>query len=421
MSRSGLRLAWWACGLLGLFVQQQAWGRTLKVTLDQSTGRVAAWLDSKPLEWAGGEPLRVAPGSEIVAEVTHTNTALYGFRIETSETEAPDVAALRAFMPALQAYVPGLVTGALSMEMIPEREAADPIPTELKAIASAMDTVRVVELVTLSALDAMGRDGPFAGDVRRLREATGKYLSAADTTRLRVRDGLLAHLGRLATLLAATTATDASARAGRTALAHANEMLAHVTGVESLVTAARVASDSWQGAVGVVSASKSKTVVLTVEPQASPILQGLPLAGRMRASLDVEPRWPIHPNVGLGLLVSPGSTFPTYDVSTNGGSATVSQTGSVDERVTYGLSLALTPDALYGRRHGFSYWLAELTLNPSENVSAVGLGSAVSWRALKLSGGWLWTKHQAVSGARVEETYGSPEGFVAIAVAGWLR
>jgi hypothetical protein len=81
---------------------------------------------------------------------------------------------------------------------------------------------------------------------------------------------------------------------------------------------------------------------------------------------------------------------------------------------------------------GFAVWLPELTVNPSSDTRAVGVGFAFSFlRFVKIGGGYLWTRHTALDGQdvdqvlaskdalRTREAYGDPRWYWSFTLVGW--
>lgn len=191
--------------------------------------------------------------------------------------------------------------------------------------------------------------------------------------------------------------------------------------VEGLVLAVQDARDTWSQRIGKVSAASERAITLRVQRRTEPVASGFGQWPERQIHVRVEPRWPVRPAVGVALVVSPESQYATYDVDRSVSPPAVLQTGSTDARVTYGLSLALTHASFYGEESGVSFWPLDVTLHPADNVRAFGLGSALSWNIVKLSLGFLWTKHQEAQAQGVIESYGRPEFYFGLGLVGWLE
>jgi hypothetical protein len=79
-----------------------------------------------------------------------------------------------------------------------------------------------------------------------------------------------------------------------------------------------------------------------------------------------------------------------------------------------------------------SIHIPELTVNPTSDVRAIGLGGALSFGAAKLGIGALWTRHQSLEAGqtigtklrdaaflRLGDTYGRPRAYFSFAITGW--
>jgi hypothetical protein len=110
----------------------------------------------------------------------------------------------------------------------------------------------------------------------------------------------------------------------------------------------------------------------------------------------------------------------------------VVESGTQDSRFTWGLTLGVTWRPVDGRDgSGFAWWLPELTVNPSSDLKAVGVGTAVSYGILKLGAGALWTKHTSLDGQsvdqllpdasnlRTQDGYGPPRLYFCLSIFGW--
>jgi hypothetical protein len=85
------------------------------------------------------------------------------------------------------------------------------------------------------------------------------------------------------------------------------------------------------------------------------------------------------------------------------------------------------------KNKNWAIWLPEITINPSDDVRAVGVGAGISfWKVFKIGGGILWTRHKVLVGQsagqplseeadlRLRDSYGKPEKwYVGISVIGW--
>jgi hypothetical protein len=122
-----------------------------------------------------------------------------------------------------------------------------------------------------------------------------------------------------------------------------------------------------------------------------------------------------------------------YSTRKAGDAYEIVQSDLQDSRFTYGLSLGLTWRGLDHRDgRGFAIMAPELTVNPSDDVKAVGVGVGLTfWKIVKLGGGLLWTKHKALDGQapgdtlaaegdlRLKDAYGRPNPYFSVSIVGW--
>jgi len=400
------------------FVCKSSEASTLTVTYDQLLGTLTAMRDRQPVAIPPGGTLKVPPGTQVVLAVTNTNTALYQCSTSATEEAAPEAVALKQYLGVFQPYAADLLSRSLPSQGLMDAQRPKP-SKELTDVYKALDSLHAITLAALSALDAQADTARFEAVRLAFRDRMTPELES-DAQRLVVGRKLVKALDDLA--LATRDDPDVERRKpAADLLARTESILVYLRDVESLVAAVRSAKRTWSDTLGSVAATKTRAISLTVTPRKGSLQAGLAGRPAYTANVRVAPRWFLQPNVGLGLLVSPGSEFTTYEMDRSGATPVPVPTGSFDSRVTYGLSLALTPEPLHELNAGCSLWLAEVTINPSDEVRAIGLGFAISRGLLKLSAGWLWTRHQVATGTQIDETYGSPEGFVGLAVSGWLE
>jgi tetratricopeptide (TPR) repeat protein len=152
-------------------------------------------------------------------------------------------------------------------------------------------------------------------------------------------------------------------------------------------------------------------------------------------TLKILPDNVVRPAVSLALLHTDKAVFPEFGTEKkDDGQFEIIEKDLSDRRVAYALGLSLTFRGLDSRDRGgdWVYWPVELYLNPSDDDRALGVGQGISWKALKLSAGVMWTRHKklaedlalgdllaAEGGLKTEDSYGSPEVYVGISITGW--
>ena len=385
--------------------------REAVIQYDHERDSLASRLDGKSVRIEDGDLVRVPPGAGVSVKVASTNTALYTFGVDVVETESEDARALRALVPILKTYVPDLA---------PERLGALPDATTeigelLVAIRGSLDAVDRTEALALNALARMSAGSPVREVAERFKADVAPLLTEAGKPRLRLVATIAEQLDALGAAIQKAP-RDPQVEKARKLVAGSTSVLSGVNAVERLVLAVAGAKDEWSQPTGRLGATRERSITLSVRPKAESPYYGFAAQPSRKLQVRIEPRWPFRLAAGVALIVSPESRFTTF---TADGVSPPVETGSQDARITYGFSLALTPAQLR-LNNGVTVWLLDLTLNPSDNVRAAGLGSAVNWGIIKLSAGALWTKHQRVNGTLVEETYGSPEAYAGLGVAGWL-
>jgi hypothetical protein len=398
------RPLWVALVVITVTAPSRAWGTT-RLIYDHLSGKMSLNSDRNAI--ADGDVIHVPPG-KITVEVRSTNTALYTYSVDVAEAESQEAKALRSFLPVLKTYVPGLAKPGEGVVRTP----GTPVDSKMSEISNSLHLVDHVQAMALEALARMSEPRLVRAEADRFHREAAQYISADPAPRLLLADSIAAQLSDLSSLLIKRP-NDATKEA-RDLVASAPTLLDQVHAVEKLVTAVGSAEDHSSQDAGTLTPAHSRSVTLSVMRKSDPLFAGFASTPDRKVSVQFEPRWFIHPAVGVTLIYSNESEYATFDA--NG-----TRTGSQDDRITYGLSLSLTHRSLVWDESGWTLWPLDFTLNPSDNVRAYGLGSAVSWNAVKLAMGALWTKHQEVRGSEVAETYGDPKFFVGLAVAGWLE
>lgn len=394
-------------------------GRETVIVFDHREGRLSVQTDGETATVADGDRVRIAPGSDLTVVVRSTNTALYTYSIAIEEAEAREIEALRAFAPALKGYVPEITARRHQLGL--PSEPASSLDVLLADIACAFDTLHQVELLALDALVRMSASDSMRLEVDDFARCVEPYLTGGSPPHLALAGSIANQMRKLnERILDNDAAATESMAQARELIASTRSLLDQVYAVEALVLAVRDARDTWSQHLGKVSASHERSLTLAVRRRSEPIASGFAHWPEREVRVRVEPRWPVRPAVGVALVLSPASEYATYVVDRSASPPVVLRTGSTDARVTYGLSLALTLARFYDEDRGISFWPLDVTLNPADNVRAFGIGSALSWNIVKLSMGFLWTKHEEVQDQGVIETYGHPELYFGLGLAGWL-
>ncbi len=227
------------------------------------------------------------------------------------------------------------------------------------------------------------------------------------------------------------TQAEAVVASARQAVADSGTVFAEARRVENTVRLVLGSRTAWCSPPFTISRSTGRKVTVTVTPR-----QGAPIAsqqGPVSFTATLRPDWLVRPALGLTFLAASGATYPTYSAVETDGGFRVTQTGRQDSRSTYGLTLGLTWRPLDWRDdRGVAVWLPELTVNPSSDTRAIGVGFAVSFlRFVKVGGGYLWTRHTALDGQepdqllasggalRTREAYGGKRWYWSFSLVGW--
>ncbi len=219
------------------------------------------------------------------------------------------------------------------------------------------------------------------------------------------------------------------------ALADAKKTIQAAYAVEAAATALLEAETEWRHARSFkVKADKGREGTIKIEKKADPDLARAAAVWEPRTiTFSARPGWRIRPAVGLSLVGALRATYPAYATQEVDGRTFAQETEVLDRRFTYTLDLALTT-ARWDRRQedGTAFWFPVFSINPSDDVRAVGVGAGFTFaRLFKLGAGLLWTKHEVLDGIsegeevlaerpfRTRHTYGKARGYVSLSITGW--
>lgn len=187
--------------------------------------------------------------------------------------------------------------------------------------------------------------------------------------------------------------------AAKKALEESGGVLTLAYATQALALRAANATSDWAcDAVG-VDWDKGRTVTVNITPRTEPELARLAKNGPIAFKAEVQPRWFVSPSVGLALLYAPDAVFTTYGTNDVTGGKQIVDTGTQDKRVNYGLTLSLAwPWIQDWLPSSVRVNLPDITINPSEDTRALGLGAGLTLGLFKVGSGLLWTKHSALDG-----------------------
>jgi hypothetical protein len=406
--------------------------------------------DSAIIEHEGEVRLPIRRRTPI--QIVNTNSALYTCTIAQTRSSVPEIEQAKAFFSAFGPYLTDVAfLSSLGAESFLGTDTAVALPNPALGIARELVEARLgsvrtaaehanhTRILTLRALEDMRLGGTAEEAARKLQESLTCPTCPPQTFVGDMINGLGA-------LLPATEALEAVMRepgmepdqrtiqvAGeaRKIVDGADAILAAVYGTRRLadtVSAARSVIDCDRVEV---TATRGRDLVITIAPRPLPEIQRIASAPSFEFKAKALPRFTIAPAVGLSVLYAPSAAYDKFTtIKAPGDSAEIIQSGSQNSRLSYGLTLGARLDGLLRYRR-LSFYLPEVTINPSENVRAIGLGGSVAISAFKVGGGALWTRHAVLQNQHVgqrlrdaafldtEERYGAPRGYLSFSVVGW--
>lgn len=399
----------------------------------------------------GGEVRLRSPRTAPI-RVVGTNSALYTCSAVQTKAAVPEIEQTRGFLAAFGAYLPDMLKavpyGALPRD-VPDAKrgrinaAADNVRIHLARFASAAAELNQVRTHTLLTLEAMRTMQGVETSAASLRKQVHNQLQcpAGTCSEFRFVDDMLGSLQSLVPATAALNAVIESnpgsatpqhrqiADAAAKVVENADKIVAAAYSTESLAATAMNAKSTIDCDTVRASTTEGRDVVITVAPRAMPETQRIANRAPLEFKAKVLPRLAVVPAVGLSLLYAPEASYPKFGTVPAGDSAEIIESGTQNSRANYGLTLGAKFRGFSER--SMSLYLPELTINPSSDVRAIGLGGAVSLGVLKLGAGRLWTKHTVLDEQQVgnklrhaaffrtRETYGSPRTYFSFSIIGW--
>jgi len=225
----------------------------------------------------------------------------------------------------------------------------------------------------------------------------------------------------------------------REALDDSTDVLEKVRILERLLFDGLEACSTWTSPRFPITLQKGRKVTLKITPRPVASLAAAGHLPSVATDFTLQPIWPVQPAVGLSLLYAEGATFSEFGTAKR----TVTVDGAEverfeivekeieDHRFEYGLTLSLTREQRCWNDGRNCPWL-DLTVNPSDNVRALGAGLSVNFGRLRVGAGAVWTKHDTLEGGlalgdllaaegdlKTGESYDNPDFYVAFSVTGW--
>lgn len=445
---------------------------TAWVEIDQATR--TAWLRTvrRGSTQIVSEPIhpesdfRIRPGRATSVRVINSNSALYTCALAQTRSTVPEVEQSKGFLAALETYLTGAspladmdpFAGMQAMRaelMNPRISAAEPsgdnelrrardaVIEHLGRLRESAAATNEVRGRTLSVLDRMRAPDANIADISKAyrlsmgcEDCTRQAFVAATVSNV---EAFIPVATRLEALVREPARTPSEedlevAANAQKVLEHVDDMIAAAYATERLTglvahASSQVACDNVE-----VGRTAGRNLVITVAPRALPETQRIADRPSLEFKAKALPRFKIAPFAGLSLLYAPGAVYDKFGtVKAPGDSAEVIESDSQNARWTYGLTLGARLDGIV-RNENMSVYLPELTINPSDDVRAIGLGGSVSVSAVKIGVGALWTRHQRLSGQQVgqrlrdpaflntEDRYDpldSPNLYISFSIVGW--
>lgn len=419
---------------------QQPTGHTIRIDHAVRRAYVQDHGNRDPVRTGGQirvpSPYRV----RIVAE--NTNSALYACSLTATPAPVPELDSLRAFLTALGPYVPAVLMDRLGVQGLGKADTLKVALQRLDSLITGPQGLQWILRQTLQALDTLRFEGGKSiGD--RAQATLGTLGQACNRTGCRplisrilaadsaVAKGVAELQGQVVTGEAAKL-KDSLLTVGRGVLGDQDKVMATAYAVETLVHAVVNASDSVVCDTVEFPGNEGRDLTITVAPRQTAELARLADRKTYELKVTVLPQWSWRPAVGLALLYAVDATYPTYGTTTTP-NVSVLQTGTKDYRAMYGLTLGLTYRGIDGRdsKSGLTWWLPEVTIVPTEDLRAFGIGTAISCGIVKLGVGALWVKHDVLDGVsvgdvlsdaakfRTKPVFGEAGLYISLSVIGW--
>jgi hypothetical protein len=431
----------------------------------RSVRRGSVQIVSTPIRPEG--EFRIHPGDSTAIRVVNTNSALYTCTLAQTRTTVPEIEQTKGFLTAMQPYLTAaspisdfdvlLGISGFRGDMMEERisrtkRSGD---NELRAARTAVieqlgrirESTAEMNRVRGTTLGVLHRMHEPRADVAALSQTYRRSLGCEDCKRQAF---VAAIVGNVETFIPTANLLEALVRdPNRTPSDEDEEVAASAQKVMENVDALLAAAYATERLTGLVahaspqvecenvevSRTAGRDLTITVAPRALSETQRIADRPSLELKAKALPRFRVAPFAGLSLLYAPDAVYDKFGtVKAPGDSAEIIESGSQNSRWTYGLTLGARLDGVV-RARNVSIYLPELTINPSDDVKAIGLGGSVSVSAIKVGVGALWTRHQRLGGEQrvgqrlrdaaflnTEDRYdglGSPNLYISFSVVGW--
>jgi hypothetical protein len=417
--------------------------RTKSATLVVGQGSTQGRTPIKP----DGE-VRLGGDRRALIRITGTNSALHECTVTQTRTTVPEMEQLRGFLSAFSPYAldlsdvfrtlsehPDTLAPSSRDDLEAAREEVGAQLGRLNHAVSSMNTVRASTFHTLErmrssstpveylALDLgnINCAGSCTAFLNKILETLRELIPATQTLNSRLEGN------PVATAQQKKTANDAGA-----VLDKADAIVAAAYSTVRLFELASTARSIIDCEEVRVSWTQGRDLIVSVAPRKLSETQRVANQPPLEFKAKALPRFRIAPAVGLALLYAPDASYPKFGTVKVADSVEIIDAGTQNSRVTYGLTLGARLQGLGTER--IALHLPELTINPSNDVRAIGLGGALSYGVLKLGGGGLWTRHSTLDDQhigmklrdaaflRTSDRYdplNDPNWYLSLSVVGW--
>ena len=358
--------------------------------------------------------------------ITNSNSAFYSCAVEATATPMPEVAALQTFGALVGGTLPALLMATAAVEK--EGLIATTWISDLDILRNLLigsNGLAWIRRQVLEAIDEMGAletagNGGVSARARTLRLAlinANACDEQAGCVRLNLLTALRGAFDRLElSLIAAENDVRRSSAGGardaaetelkllREVMETRDRIMALAQHTSRLAALVANASDTITCETVHVPATEGRKVDLAVKARPEPELAAVALRKPYAASLTMYRDWLARPAASISFLYTGNRTFDTYGVRTVGDTMTVGRVGSTNPRAHLGVTLGLAWRGLDGRdnrddRFPLTFWLPEVTVDPTGDGRAIGAGVAITaLRIVKVGTGLLWTRRTVLDG-----------------------
>jgi hypothetical protein len=438
------------------------------ITLDHAKGKIT--VDGEDMS---EKEIRLKTSGGVIIWVTNTNTALYDYVTNAEKLESPEIVALNAFAKDFTPYVPE-IRAAIDDAFLEEQKCplADgggrDVAKELAKIDTIIRGVNGLQEVELSALTALREMNNKSGEPDYLEKEFGNTKSTRlNTTKQgcwkntcsesianalfslrKYRQDLVETLRKYRQEPVETNADsppcekkeiekyELLVKTATGVLDDSDELYGAALGIETLLNDVLGAKSVYSDTT-FVDLEYGRSVTVKITPKEDKRRVPLAVNDPIEFKFKVFKDWVLRPSVGLSFLAANNAEFPKIGTKPVPGDSLVeiAESGTQDSRFEWGLTLGLTTRWTDWREEsGLAIWLPELTINPSDDVRALGLGGAASWRIFKLGIGALWTRHEILDNDQrigdklpmtesplTRQSYRDPSFYFSVSVFGWPR